>query len=171
VSELDIYKGDRAPDWATPRSFLRWLEENKGFKPNLDAAATVRNTKAPMFFSPSQDGLKQEWFGNVWLNPPYGREIPKWIEKCNQEIKRKEVHSIFVLLPARTDTKWFHDLVMPHAYLVYLIQGRFNHVHKNQVKGANAPFASMLVVYRKHKLPDAGITTLEVPKEARGFNG
>tara|TARA_Y100000401_G_scaffold117409_1_gene126087 strand:+ start:2293 stop:2808 length:516 start_codon:yes stop_codon:yes gene_type:complete len=168
---LDIYQGARAENWATPRAFLDWLKEEKGFKPDLDAAASATNTKASMYFSKADDSLTKDWFGNVWLNPPYGRQIPKWVEKCNKEIQRKEVHSIYLLLPARTCTKWFHELIMPNAYLVYLIEGRFNHIHPSQVKNSNAPFASMLVVYRKHKLPDAGITTLKVPPEARGFNG
>ena len=169
MSQLDIYKGERAPDWATPRSFMDFLNKQRYWKPNLDAAATVGNTKAPRFYNPHQNGLKHPWFGDVWLNPPYGREIPKWLQKCKEEIQRKEVHSIMVLLPARTDTKWFHDMIMKDAYLVYLIRGRFNHQKKNQVKNSNAPFASMLVCYRKHRLGEAGITTLDVPKEARGF--
>jgi len=160
-------------DWGTPRAFLEWIESDRSWTPDLDAAATVRNTKAARFFNPNQDGLKQDWFGDVWLNPPYGRAIPEWLEKCAVEIKRKEVHSILVLVPARTDTKWFHELIMPHAYLVFLIKGRFifNLRGDNTVEGANAPFPSMLVLYRKHKFPDAGITVLDVPKEARGFNG
>lgn len=171
MSQPDIFIGDRATDWATPRAFLDWLDHERSWVPNLDAAADIRNTKAPHFFNESDDGLSKEWYGNVWLNPPYGRAIPEWLEKCNEQIKRKEVESIMVLVPARTDTKWFHELIMPHAYLVFLIKGRFNHERSNAVAGANAPFPSMLVWYRKHKFPDAGITTLEVPKEARGFNG
>tara|TARA_R110002020_G_scaffold170696_1_gene360502 strand:+ start:18 stop:533 length:516 start_codon:yes stop_codon:yes gene_type:complete len=158
-------------DWGTPRAFLEWLETDRSWTPNLDAAASIRNAKAPHFFTEDDDSLSKDWFGDVWLNPPFGNELPKFMKKCAEQIKRKEVRSIMVLIPARTDTKWFHEIVMPHAYLIYLIKGRFNHVRSNAVEGANAPFPSMLVLYRKHRLPDAGITTLEVPKEARGFNG
>jgi phage N-6-adenine-methyltransferase len=158
-------------DWGTPRAFLEWLESDRSWTPNLDAAASIRNAKAPHFFTEDDDSLSKDWFGDVWLNPPFGNELPKFMKKCAEQIKRKEVRSIMVLIPARTDTKWFHEIVMPHAYLIYLIKGRFNFRVDNAVEGANAPFPSMLVLYRKHRLPDAGITTLEVPKEARGFNG
>ena len=161
MSQPDIFVGDRATDWATPRAFLEWLDNERSWKPDLDPAASIRNTKAPHFFNESD--------GNVWLNPPYGRAIPEWLEKCAKEIKRKEVRSIFVLVPARTDTKWFHEIVMPHAYLVYLIKGRFNFRFDEATPSANAPFPSMLILYRKHKLPEAGVTTLDVPKEARGW--
>jgi len=158
-------------DWGTPRAFLEWLETWKSWKPDLDAAASLRNTKAPQFYTKEDDSLTKEWFGKVWLNPPFGSELPKFMKKCAEEIKREEVDSIVVLIPARTDTKWFHEIVMPNAYLIYLIKGRFNFRVDNAVEGANAPFPSMLVLYRKplRKLFDAGITTLEVPKEARGF--
>jgi len=156
-------------DWGTPRAFMAFLEIEKGWKPNLDAAASIRNTKAPHFYSKTDDGLSKAWYGNVWLNPPFGTEIGSWMKKCSEEIKNDLVKSIFVLVPARTDTKWFHEIVMPSAYLVYLIKGRFNFRFDEATPGANAPFPSMLIVYRRHKLPDAGITILDVPKEARGF--
>lgn len=169
MTQPDIFKGERATDWATPRAFMAFLKDERSWVPNLDVAASVRNTKAPHFYNEIDNGLSKEWYGNVWLNPPYGRAIPEWLEKCKEQINNPLVKSIMVLIPARTDTKWFHELIMPHAYLVYLIKGRFNHEHANAVSGANAPFPSMLVLYRKHRLPEAGITTLEVPKEARGF--
>ena len=162
-------------DWATPPAFIEWLRVEQLREFDLDAAALQTTAKAPRYFGPdhqipaNRDGLAAAWRGHVWLNPPFGREISAWLEKCAEEIKRPEVHSIIVLVPARTDTKWFHELVMPHAYLVYLIKGRFNFSCPGHVKDANAPFPNMLVVYRKHNLPDAGITVLDVPKEARGF--
>jgi len=143
------------------------------FEPTLDAAASKSNTKAPLYFdgTPDCDGLVNPWKGDVWVNPPYGREIPLWLEKAAKEIQREEVNQILVLIPARTDTKWFHEIIMPHAYLVYLIKGRFNHIHPSSKDGANAPFPSMLVKFRKHNLPECGIATLEVPAFARGFEG
>lgn len=175
---LDIFQGERATDHATPRGFMDWLHLHFGWRPDLDAAATVRNTKAPRFFNPHQDGLKQDWFGHVWLNPPYGRAIPEWLEKCVKEAQRCPseggIESIWVLVPARVDTKWFHEIVMPYASKVCLIKGRFNFIHRSSVENANAPFPSMLVVFNPLQTdgPSMGraeITTLEVPPEARGF--
>ena len=168
-TDLDIFIGDRATDWGTPRSFLEWLSERFNWTPDLDAAASPHNAKAELFFTQAENGLESDWFGNVWLNPPYGRAIPEWLEKCAKEIKRDEVQSIMVLIPARVDTKWFHSLVMPAAHIVYLIMGRFNFRFDEAIEGANAPFPSMLVYYRKRMAGTARITTLEVPHEARGF--
>jgi len=166
---LDIYEGDRAIDWATPRAFMEFLKERFNWSPTLDAAATVANTKAPRFYNPTQDGLKHHWNGDVWLNPPYGRDLPVWLQKCANEIQANQrCRSIYCLIPARTDTQWFHDIIMPNAYLVYLIKGRINFKHHTAVKGKNAPFPSMLVVWRRHRLPECGITTLDVSASSRG---
>ena len=161
------FQGKRNPDFRTPRAFIKWLEERNGRPFNLDAAASEENAICANYYDKQSNGLLNTWSGQVWVNPPYGRAIGEWLNKCAIEIQRKEVDSIWVLIPARTDTIWFHELVMPHAYLVYLIKGRINFNHDTTVEGKNAPFPSMLIVYRKHKLPDAGITVLDVPKEAR----
>ena len=150
---------------------MKWMEEEKSWIPNLDAAASVRNTKAPHFYSKTDDGLSKAWYGNVWLNPPFGTEIGSWLEKCAEEIKTNPlVKSIYVLIPARTDTKWFHEIVVPTATRIYLIKGRFNFRFDAAIAGANAPFPSMLVIW------DCGnmrhypkIQTLDVPTRARGF--
>jgi len=162
-------------DWGTPPAFMRWLKQNRNWSPDLDPAASSENAKAPIFYdgsSEDEDGLLQPWFGNVWLNPPFGREISQWMNKCASEIQKEEVQSIYALVPARTDTKWFHDIVIPSCYLCYLIKGRFNFRFDEAIPGANAPFPSMLLLWRKPIL-DArfpSIATLELPPWARGFN-
>lgn len=167
-SSTNVHFSSGRQDWGTPPAFIKWYSARIGHGFHLDAAASAENTKAEHFYTIEDNSLDREWWGHVWLNPPYGREISLWLEKCAEQIKNPMVHSITALIPARTDTKWFHDLVMPHAYLIYLIKGRFNFT-QHQKPGANAPFPSMLVVYRKHNLPDAGLTVLSVPKEARGY--
>ncbi len=165
---LASFEGNRNPDFRTPRNFIRWLIENKiGRDLSMDAAADKSNAVVEYYYDEETNGLTSPWFGVVWCNPPYGREISQWVEKAAKEIQRAEVESIWMLVPARTDTQWFHEIVIPNAYLVYLIKGRINFNHKTSIKGANAPFPSMLILYRKHKLPDAEITVLDVPKEAR----
>ena len=159
-------------DWETPPAFITLSQEHSGVRFDLDAAAAYGNNKAPAFFdgsSEEQDGLLQPWFGTVWVNPPFGRTLADWFRKAAREIQRPEVERILMLVPARVDTRWFHDEVMPHAWMVWLIRGRFTFGHSSAVEGANAPFPSMLVDYRKHRLPSAGIEVLDVPKEARGF--
>ena len=161
-------------DWGTPPDFIEWLtgrfdELTDGF--DLVAAASSHNHKAPNFFTIDDNALFQSWFGNVWLNPPFGDGLKNWLSKCALEIENPEVKSIYVLIPARTDTKWFHEIVIEHAAFVYLIKGRFNFIHGDAVDAANAPFPSMLVVYRHRLLPPLGavIAPLIVPKNARGF--
>lgn len=171
-TRIDGMLTSRRQDWGTPPAFLDYLRTERTWVPDLDAAASHENTKAPAFFDGDHfdsDGLEQDWFGDVWLNPPFGNEIGSWLAKCAEEIKRPEVNSIMALVPARCDTKWFHEIVMPHAYMIFLIKGRFNFRFDDATPSANAPFPSMLILYRKHKFPDAGITILNVPKEARGF--
>ena len=168
------FKSDRQ-DWGTPRSFIDWIQNHHKVTFDLDAAASDHNHKAPNYITKEMDSLSMNWSGHVWLNPPFGRALPDFMRKCAQQIANKNVDSIRVLIPARTDTKWFHEIVMPHADKIYLIKGRFNFRFDEAIEGANAPFPSMLVVYDKSRhfwesdQPKAKILTLDVPKNARGF--
>lgn len=168
---ISMFEGNRAIDWGTPDGFLDFLATRMNLRFDLDAAASNENHKAPCYFTEEDDGLNQEWYGRVWLNPPYGRKIPLWLKKCSQEIKREGVESIHVLIPARTDTKWFHDIVVRYASTVFLIKGRLNFKHPSNIPGANAPFPSMLVVFDKwpRVMQRAYIKPLTVPTWARGF--
>lgn len=84
--------------WATPQSFFDELD--KEFHFTTDACAVPENAKCEHFFSPETDGLRQEWTGVCWCNPPYGKEIGKWIKKAHDSSC-----TVVALLPARTDTK------------------------------------------------------------------
>ena len=106
-------------EWPTPQSMFD--EYNNEFNFTLDVAATKENAKCKRFYTKEQDGLIQEWSGVVWCNPPYGREMPKWLEKAVEE-KKNGVTSVF-LIPARTNTRWFHDLCLKHGELRF-IKGR-----------------------------------------------
>jgi phage N-6-adenine-methyltransferase len=66
--------------WATPQDFFDELDREFGF--DLDVCAIPENAKCSRYFTPEQDGLKHEWNGTVWCNPPYGRQIGKWVEKA-----------------------------------------------------------------------------------------
>lgn len=106
--------------------------------------ALPENAKCEHYFTPEQDGLKQEWKGTVWCNPPYGRNIGKWVEKAYNTAKDKNA-VVVMLLPARTDTKWFHDFCYLNQYAtVRFARGRL------KFGGArnSAPFPSMVVIFR-----------------------
>lgn len=124
--------------WATPDDFFK--EIDREFRFNIDVCATSDNAKCDSYYTRECDGLSKDWSGRCWMNPPYGREIGKWVEKAfnsNCEV-------VVGLLPARTDTKWFHDFIYGKAEIRF-IKGRL------KFGGAknSAPFPSMLVIWRR----------------------
>ncbi|MBP3521980.1 MAG: phage N-6-adenine-methyltransferase [Clostridia bacterium] len=128
-------------DWETPDDLFERV--NKEFRFTLDAASSHENAKCKRHYTEKEDGLSKNWGGEtVWVNPPYGKELPKWIQKCAQE-GRKQNTTVVMLIPARTDTKAFHEHIYGRAEIRF-IKGRL------KFKGAKtgAPFPSMLVVFR-----------------------
>ena len=125
-------------EWASPQDLFDKL--NATFHFTLDPCATPENAKCAKFYTKEQDGLKQDWGGAViWCNPPYGREIGKWIQKC------AEHRGVAVMLiPARTDTRWWHSYIdkNPDAH-VYFVKGRLKFGNAKNC----APFPSALVVF------------------------
>ena len=126
--------------WETPQDLFDYWD--KQFHFTLDVAANESNHKCDQYFTPEIDGLKQEWSGVVWCNPPYGRNISKWVRKAWFS---QNTATIVMLLPARTDTKWFHEYIDGLADHVIFIKGRLKFSGcKN-----SAPFPSMIVIYYK----------------------
>jgi len=80
-----------------------------------------QNAKCRLYFTKADDGLKQQWSGRAFMNPPYGREIGKWVEKAYEE-SGKNAELVVCLLPARTNTAWWHDYCLRGE--VYFIRGR-----------------------------------------------
>lgn len=126
-------------NWSTPQALFNRLDAEFHF--TVDVAADAANTKCPLYFDIVTNGLAQSWAGHVWwCNPPYGRSLAKWTTKAVHE----SVHSVGVmLLPARTDTQWFHRDVLEAAELRF-IQGR---LHFGGALTA-APFPSCLAIFR-----------------------
>ena len=126
--------------WETPQGFFDMLNMEFGF--TLDVCATVENAKCPAYFSPNDDGLSKAWSGVCWMNPPYGREVGKWVKKAYEESKKGV--TVVGLLPARTDTRWFHEFIHGKAEVRFL-RGRLKFGGcKN-----SAPFPSIVVVWRR----------------------
>lgn len=123
--------------WATPQDLFDKL--NDEFKFTVDVCATKENTKCHKFYTKEDDGLSKSWENEiVWLNPPYGREISKWIMKA-----RFSNGIMVMLLPARTDTRWFHDFIYNKAEIRF-IKGRLKFGNSKN----SAPFPSMIVIFR-----------------------
>ena len=128
-------------DWETPRDLFNRIDSIWHFE--LDAASSDENALCERHFTKEQDGLKQEWGGvRVWCNPPYGREIGRWVEKAWRE-SRENGAIVIMLLPARTDTRWFHDYCSK-ADEIALLKGRLRFT-LNGIRQNSAPFPSMLV--------------------------
>ena len=132
----------KSVEWATPDYLFNKLNQEYGpFV--LDVAATKDNAKCNVYYDKEKDGLEQSWCGKVWCNPPYGHpEISKWMNKASRELPHCEI--IVMLLPARTDTAWFHDFIYhnPHASYTFL-RGRL----KSQ-DGGRGPIGSLILVLR-----------------------
>jgi len=123
--------------WATPQDFFDKLNKEFGF--NLDVCATAENAKCARYFTEQDDGLKKDWGGALcWCNPPYGRKIGEWVKKAS------ESDFCVMLLPARTDTRWFHDYIYGKTEIRFL-KGRLKFGDSKN----SAPFPSMVVVFRK----------------------
>src|SRR5258708_7400094 len=132
-------------DWETPDDLFEQL--SKEFHFTLDVCANSQNTKCPLFL-PADTGLSQSWKGICWMNPPYGRRIKAWIAKAFNESIIEGNATIVCLLPARTDTEWFHNYCI-HGQIRFL-KGRL------RFKGADgsAPFPSMIVIFQPPNLLD-----------------
>jgi phage N-6-adenine-methyltransferase len=137
------------PEWATPQDFFDELNREFGFV--VDVCATAGNAKCSTYFTAEDDGLTQDWarFGVCWMNPPYGRVIGAWVAKAAAEAARGA--TVVCLLPARTDTRWFHEHIYGKAE-VRFIKGRLKFVGIEAISGAPdinpAPFPSMVVIFR-----------------------
>lgn len=120
-------------------------ELNKEFGFSLDPASTFENKKCEKHFTKKEDGLTKDWGGEtVFCNPPYGREIGKWVEKAAKEGK-KENTVVVMLIPARTDTKYFHDWIYGKAEVRFL-RGRLKFGGSKN----SALFPSMIVIFRRN---------------------
>ena len=128
-------------NWATPQDFFDKL--NWRFGPfDLDPCASTHNTKCANFFTKSENGLEKEWGGfTCFVNPPYGRGIDKWIEKGYNEAMKNET-KVVMLIPARTDTKYWHKYVMK-ASEIHFVKGRLKFGDSKN----SAPFPSAVVVF------------------------
>ena len=139
-----LFSSDKM-DWETPQWLFDLLDDQYHF--TLDACATKANAKCWHYYTPEDNGLKRKWEGNVWINPPYGREIGDWVDKAAQQIGYKRVEWIVMLLPCRTDTQWWHRSVMAKAKMIRFIEGRLKFVGGT----SSAPFPSVIVVYHRNR--------------------
>lgn len=146
----DLHFSSNKDDWETPQYLFDELNERFNF--DLDAAADRENAKTNVFYSKQDNALENEWNGNVFCNPPYSRGgwMYKWVKKAYEEHLRDPNRVIVLLIPARTETRYFHEFIFGKAKVEFL-KGRL----KFEVDGVphphNAPFPSALIIYGEYK--------------------
>ena len=136
---MSVHFSSKTDLWSTPQDFFNLL--NSEFNFETDVCASHENAKCIKYFTAEQDGLKQDWTGVCWMNPPYGRVIGNWVKKAYDSAKNGA--TVVCLLPARTDTKWWHD---------YCMKGKIRFIRGRLKFGGNknsAPFPSALVIFEQ----------------------
>ena len=143
MADIKACFSSKTDNWATPQDFFDKLNEEFHF--TLDPCADEVNHKCDKFFTREQDGLSQDWGGNVvFCNPPYGKEIADWVQYSYEQSKKPNT-TVVMLIPARTDTRYFHNYIYGKAEIRF-IKGRLKFGDATSA----APFPSMVVVYRNN---------------------
>ncbi len=137
----DLMFSSKTGMWETPQDLFDAL--NKEFNFDLDVCAVPENAKCERFYTPEQDGLTSPWGGrSCWCNPPYGRAIGAWVRRAY--LAASAGSTIVMLLPARTDTRWFHEYIYEKERVeIRFLKGRLKF---GGCKNA-APFPSMVVIF------------------------
>ncbi len=136
----DVVFSSASVEWETPQAFFDALNDEFHF--TLDPCSTDENAKCAKHYTRKDDGLSKDWTGEtVYCNPPYGKDMPQWIAKCAQHARTGGV--AVMLIPARTDTKAFHEYIY-HKAEIRFVKGRL------KFGGAknSAPFPSMVCIFR-----------------------
>lgn len=128
-------------DWTTPRNFYEIL--NKEFRFTLDPCCYPETALCKKYYTEKENGLKQDWQGEiVFCNPPYGREIGEWVKKCFIESKKPNT-VVVLLIPSRTDTKYFHEYIYKRVKEIRFIRGRLKFGNSKNA----APFPSAVIIF------------------------
>jgi phage N-6-adenine-methyltransferase len=134
-----VHFSSKTCEWPTPQAFFDALDDE--FQFTLDPCSTDENAKCDKHFTVNENGLLQSWRGEtVFMNPPYGREISKWMEKAYRE--SRDGATVVCLVSSRTDTAWWHDFAMKGE--IRFLRGRL----KFEGARSSAPFPSAVVVFR-----------------------
>lgn len=137
----DIMFSSKSENWTTPQELFNNLNDEFHF--TLDPAASDENHKCEHYYTIDDDGLKQDWGGHiVFCNPPYCRKTGDWVKKAYIESQKPET-TVVMLLPSRTDVRWFHDFVLPFGEIRF-IKGRLKFGSSKN----SAPFASIIVIFK-----------------------
>lgn len=136
----ESWYSSKTDEWPTPSWLFDALNREFGF--DLDPCATPESAKCKQFYTRLDNGLTKDWSNKVvYMNPPYGEDIKKWVGKAHDAASNGSA-TVVCLVPARTDTSWWHDYVMKHE--IRFIRGRLKYGDAKD----SAPFPSAVVVMR-----------------------
>jgi len=133
-----VHFSSATPEWFTPADFYAKLDAEFAF--TLDPCCTDKNAKCDKHFTLADDGLAQNWSADrVFMNPPYGRTIGLWMRKAYESSLGGGL--VVCLVPARTDTAWWHD---------YAMRGEIRFIRGRLKFGGDkaAPFPSAVIIFR-----------------------
>ena len=137
---MSVHFSSKSNEWTTPQYLFDELNDEFNF--TLDPCATDENAKCSKYFTIEDDGLSKDWSNDVvFMNPPYGREIKKWIKKAYEESLNGA--TVVCLIPARTDTTYWHDFIFGKANDIRFLRGRLKFGNSKN----SAPFPSAIVIY------------------------
>ena len=138
---MDVHYSSKTNEWSTPQDFFDELDKEFNF--TLDPCATSENAKCNKYFTVEDNGLKQDWSNDVvFMNPPYGREIKYWVQKAFEESLKGA--TVVCLIPARTDTAYWHDYIFGKADDIRFLRGRLKFGDSKNP----APFPSAIIIYK-----------------------
>lgn len=139
---MSVHFSSKSNEWTTPQHLFDEL--NREYHFTLDPCATHENAKCEKYFTEKENGLLQDWSDDVvFMNPPYGREIKHWIKKAYEEILNGA--TVVCLIPARTDTTYWHDFIFDKAFDIRFLKGRLKFGDSKN----SAPFPSAIIVYKR----------------------
>ncbi len=132
----------KSEEYETPKEIFESLQRE--FNLQLDVCATRENTKCKKFYDKEDNALIQDWwrFGNFWMNPPFGRQLKKWVQKAYEE-SQKGVTGVCIL-PVRSNTLWWHKYIIDTKVEVRFLKGEIK--FSNHKRGLWLPFA--IVIFR-----------------------
>lgn len=136
----------KSNEWETPHELFNELDDEFCF--TLDPCSTDLNAKCARHYTAEDDGLTKSWANErVFCNPPYGRDIAKWVKKCHESVSDGGAEVVVALIPARTDTRYFHEHIYRKAEIRF-IRGRVK-FERWGVAGQSTPFPSMICIWRR----------------------
>jgi phage N-6-adenine-methyltransferase len=144
MSDMNVHYSSNTNEWYTPKKVFDPLNEEFSF--TLDPCCTKESAKCDKFYTQEDDGLSKDWSKDVvFVNPPYGRQIKRWVKKAYDESKMGA--TVVMLIPARTDTSYWHDYIFGKATDIRFMRGRVKFEGQDGEIGDSAPFPTAIVVF------------------------